>query len=268
MPDFDASSPFAPLFAVAWPIAALAFVALWARQLRTRDATSVDVAWAASLAFMAIFCAVAGEGHAARRGLVAILGVVHGARLALHLWRDRMRGRDGEDGRYRKLRETWGDGRFLVFYLGQATSTVVLAIPFALAAGDVRPFPSALDVAAAALWALGVGLETIADAQLRRFKRDPATKGAVCRVGLWSVSRHPNYFGEWLVWCAYAALAIRAPLGALALVAPASILFLIVKVTGIPPTEAQALRSRGDAYRRYQREVPSFFPWFPKRSTP
>jgi steroid 5-alpha reductase family enzyme len=117
------------------------------------------------------------------------------------------------------------------------------------------------------LWALAVAGESLADAQLRAFKSDPAHKGQVCRAGLWAYSRHPNYFCEWLIWCAYALLAISAPYGWLGLLSPAIILFLLVKVTGIPPTEKQSLRSRGPAYARYQNEVSAFFPWFPRSKT-
>src|SRR4029077_9430738 len=98
---------------------------------------------------------------------------------------------------------------------------------------------------------VGITGETVADAQLARWKREPANKGHVCNVGLWAYSRHPNYFFEWCVWLGYAVCAVAiAPSGLIALGAQAVILTSILKVTGIPATEAQALRSRGDAYRR------------------
>jgi steroid 5-alpha reductase family enzyme len=107
--------------------------------------------------------------------------------------------------------------------------------------------------------------ESLADAQLAAFKRR-AAKGQVCDAGLWRYSRHPNYFFEWLVWVAYFLFALGSPHGWLAFVGPASILFLLLRVTGIPLTEEQSLRSKGDAYRRYQRTTSAFVPWFPKKS--
>ena len=113
----------------------------------------------------------------------------------------------------------------------------------------------------------GVGGETIADAQLARWKRDPHNKGKVCEVGLWAMSRHPNYFFEWCVWIGYAVYGFAVlPYGAIALVPQAIIIGSIFGVTGIPPTENQAIRSKGDAYRAYQKRVSKFIPLPPKRS--
>jgi steroid 5-alpha reductase family enzyme len=121
--------------------------------------------------------------------------------------------------------------------------------------------------AGAALWVFAAGLESVADAQLGRFRCDPANKGKTMREGLWRYSRHPNYFFQWLTWVAYALVALSAPYGWIGFVAPALILYLVLFVTGIPPAEEQALRSRGDDYRRYQRETSPFVPWFPRSAT-
>jgi steroid 5-alpha reductase family enzyme len=107
--------------------------------------------------------------------------------------------------------------------------------------------------------------EALADAQLAAFKRDAANRGRVCEAGLWRYSRHPNYFFEWLIWVAYFVFAVGSPWGWVALIGPASILYLLLRVTGIPMTEEQSLRSRGDAYRRYQRTTSAFIPWLPKK---
>ena len=116
----------------------------------------------------------------------------------------------------------------------------------------------------AVLWLLAVSGEALADAQLAAFQRDPANRGQVCDTGLWRTSRHPNYFFEWLTWVAYALFALASPWGWLGLIGPACILWLLLRVTGLPTTEAQSLRSRGDAYRRYQARTSAFVPWFPK----
>ncbi len=257
-----------PLLGLGWGIAAGVMLALWFVQRRTRDATAVDVAWAFNLGLLALVCAALGDGLPARRALLA--GMVVGAtwRLALHLWVDRAR-KGSEDGRYAALRAQWGeraDARFFWFFQAQALLDALLAVPFALAALDARPL-GALDLVALALWSVGVCGETLADRQLAAFRADPAQRGRTCRRGLWNLSRHPNYFFQWLLWCAYALLALGSVHGWLALTSPLSMLALILFVTGIPPTEAQALRSRGEDYREYQRTTSAFVPWFPRRNT-
>jgi len=114
------------------------------------------------------------------------------------------------------------------------------------------------------LWLIAISGEALADAQLAAFKRHAANRGRVCDAGLWRYSRHPNYFFEWLIWMAYAVFAFPSPYGYLALIIPAVMLFFLFKVTGIPATEEQSLRSRGDKYREYQRTTSRFVPWFPK----
>ena len=109
--------------------------------------------------------------------------------------------------------------------------------------------------------------EAVADWQLRRFKSDPANRGQICEDGLWSLSRHPNYFFEWLCWLAYPLIAIDLsganPLGWLALLAPACMYWVLVYVSGIPPLEEHMLRSRGAEFRAVQARTRPFFP-FPK----
>ena len=110
-----------------------------------------------------------------------------------------------------------------------------------------------------------MGNTILADRRLAHFRGRPGNRGKTCREGWWHYSRHPNYFFEWLHWWSYMALAAGAPYGWVALLAPTAMFYLLFRVTGIPPTEAQALASRGDDYREYQRTTSVFFPWFPKR---
>jgi len=107
--------------------------------------------------------------------------------------------------------------------------------------------------------------ESMADRQLAHFRAQPANRGKTCRDGFWRYSRHPNYFFEWLHWFAYVALAVGSPVGWLAWSGPLVMFLFLRFVSGVPYTETQALRSRGDEYRRYQRDTPMFFPWFPSR---
>jgi steroid 5-alpha reductase family enzyme len=173
-----------------------------------------------------------------------------------------------EDGRYRKLRRDWGphaQAGFFLFFQAQALADVVFSIPFLIAMRNAAPFPSAWDAAGLLVWLAAVGGETLADAQLARFRADPLHRGRTCRVGLWGWSRHPNYFFEWLHWWSYVLLAAGTPWGWLNLFAPALMLFFLFRVTGIPATEARALESRGEDYRDYQRTVSAFLPRPPKR---
>jgi steroid 5-alpha reductase family enzyme len=113
---------------------------------------------------------------------------------------------------------------------------------------------------------VALGGEAVADRQLRGFRTDPGNRNRICDQGLWGWSRHPNYFFEWLHWCAYPLLAIAAGWwpATLALIGPTLMYWLLVHVSGIPPLEAQMLRSRGEAYRDYQRRVSGFFPRAPR----
>lgn len=245
----------------------LVMFALWLLQLRTQDAGVVDVGWAACLGGAAAFCALTGEGDTVRRAIVGVMGAVWGFRLAVHLLLDRVL-RGPEDGRYQMMREKFA-GRvnvvFLVFFLAQAVLVVILSAPFLIAARDGQPGPTLLDFLGPSIWLVGLIGETIADRQLSRFKRHATNRGRVCNVGLWRYSRHPNYFFEWLMWIGYATVGAASPDGWLAWTAPALILLFVLKLTGIPPTEARALKSRGEAYRQYQRTTSAFVPWFPRR---
>ncbi len=249
---------------------AVIMLVLWAVQLRTRDAGVVDVGWAGCLGLAAAFCALTGPGDPVRRLIIGSMGALWGFRLASHLLFDRVL-KGPEDGRYRMFREKLGPRAapvFLAFFEAQAVLVVTLSAPFVIASRDSGAAPAWHDWLGLAVWAAGLAGESIADAQLRAFKRRPDSGGRVCDAGLWRYSRHPNYFFEWLMWIGYATVASAAPLGWLAWSAPALILVLVLRVTGIPPTEARALRSRPVEYRRYQQTTSAFFPWFPRTRTP
>lgn len=255
-----------PHLGLGWAVAAGVMVLTWLVAVARRDATLVDVAWTAILGVLAAVYAARSDAPIERRIGIAVLAGAWSARLALHLLLDRAIGKP-EDGRYRTLRESWGanaNRNFFVFFQAQALLDVVLSLPFLLIALNPSPRIEPIEWVGAALWLIAIVGETTADRQLARFKRDPASRGRTCRVGLWRYSRHPNYFFEWLHWVAYAAIALAAPYGWLALSAPAIMLFLLFKVTGIPATEAHALKSRGQDYADYQRTTSVFVPWIPK----
>ncbi len=256
------------MLAALWGAGILSLMQLgfWLWQRRTRNAGWVDVGWALGLAVVAILAASAGPAPLERRLLVGVMGGLHGLRLGLHLWH-RVATEAHEDGRYQAIREAWKTGvnvKFFAFFQAQALLDVLLGLPFLLAAWNPQSHLNPLEWAAALLW-LGAWFgESVADGQLRRFKARPESRGRTCREGLWRHSRHPNYFFEWLVWVAYLLLALSAPWGWTSVLCPALMLYFLLRVTGIPYTEAQSLRSRPEDYARYQRETSSFIPWFPK----
>lgn len=255
------------LLALCASAATLSMALLWVLAIRIHDASHVDVAWAALTGVSASLYALLADGSPSTRALVAALGAAWGLRLGLYLLFDRVLGKP-EDGRYRALREKWGsrfERKLFLFFQAQAGFVIVFSIPFLLACFDDDGVGAA-EIAGAALWAVAWTGEVTADVQLSRWRARPENAGRTCRAGLWGWSRHPNYFFEWLVWVAFAVIALGSPHGWVALGVPALLLVLLFRVTGIPATEAQALRSRGEDYRRYRDEVPRFVPRPPRRT--
>lgn len=243
-------------------LAVLAQGAAWWHAQRHRDATLVDAVWAFGVGSAALLLAALGSGAPLPRVLLALLGGLWGLRLGLHLAR-RAHGK-AEDGRYARLREIWGDApaKWFAMFMVQAGLIALFALPLLPVAAQPQAGWQWHTVAAVLLAVSALAGEATADAQLARFRNNPANTGKVCKQGLWRYSRHPNYFFEWLFWCAWPLLAIGAPLAWLAWLGPVLMYVFLRYLSGIPHTEAQSLRSRGDAYRQYQQETSIFFPWF------
>jgi steroid 5-alpha reductase family enzyme len=148
----------------------------------------------------------------------------------------------------------------LILYLIQGGCVILLTLPFLFLSHVSEPGFFAIEMVGLLLWMWGLVGESVADWQLAQFRLNHPEKEAVCDLGLWHCSRHPNYFFEWLVWVAYALMALTSPIGVIAIVSPLLLLYLFLYVSGIPITEALALEKRGDEYRRYQESTPSFFP--------
>jgi steroid 5-alpha reductase family enzyme len=248
----------------AWALAATLQLVLWLVQQRTRNAGIVDVGWALSFALVVVLFAWGAASPFAAWAPLAVIVTAWSLRLGGYLIA-RGAARSPEEGRYVHLRQRWAPRaapRFFVFFQAQAALTGLLSTAF------VVPFVAApwdsgwLRVLGAAIAVVGIAGEATADAQLARWKREPGHRGQVCDAGLWAYSRHPNYFFEWCVWVGYAVygLAFAGSGGWIALGGQALILGSILKVTGIPATEAQALRSKGDLYRRYQQTTSAFVP--------
>ena len=237
---------------------------LWLIHFPLNNAAIVDFGWGFNLAALGVGYAVFAGGWATRDVLIGVMTAIWGLRLALYLLFDRIIGHP-EEGRYQELRRQWKtniEAKFLAFYEFQAILCVLMATPFLLAVVNPVPELHWLEWLGAALWLIGITGEATADAQLAAFKK--SNKGRTCQVGLWRYSRHPNYFFEWTIWVGFAIFASASPYGWLGWVSPTLMLYFLLKVTGIPATEAQALRTRGEEYMRYQKSTSAFIPWFPK----
>jgi len=255
------------LWLLGWAASALLLAALYLWQRRTRDATAVDAGWGASLVLCALLYAALAPGSLVQRLAIALPVGLENLRIA-SLVRNRLG--KGEDSRYRELRRRWREkGReqltFAIFYQAQAFLAAILSVPALLATFNRSETLAAVQWIGLVLWIVAATLEWTADRQLARFKAS-GEEGVMDR-GLWRYSRHPNYFFQTLTWVAYALIAVAAPWGWLAFLAPALILYLVLFVTGVPPAEESSLRSRGEAYRRYQARTSVLVPWPPKRSS-
>ena len=250
---------------------AIAMAAAWAVIVKTGRSGWADTFWSLSIgiaAVPAVLIPLGSDEPSARAWLVAALVGIWSLRLGLHIMRRTLGG--GDDPRYAQLKEQWGvrwKPQLLLFLEIQAFAGFILVVATLAAAHNPAPMGIGDLLGVAIAFAAIVG-EAIADAQLTAFKRDTANKGRVCDTGLWALSRHPNYFFEWLHWVAYVAIGISVagyPWGLATLLAPVMMYWLLRHVSGVPPLEAHMLRSRGDAFRDYQRRVRPFWP-IPKRA--
>jgi steroid 5-alpha reductase family enzyme len=256
---------------------ALLMAAAWFAQRRAGQSGWVDTIWSFSVGLVGAGLALApidGEANwpAPRQILVAAFALIWSLRLGLHIMGRTLMG--GEDARYQALADQWGEDfprRLFWFLQIQAASAFLLALSIFTAARNPSPFTGLGDYLGAATLIVAIAGETLADRQLKRFIARSVGRDGVCDIGLWSVSRHPNYFFEWLGWLAYPLIAIGLPpanaFGLIALIGPVFMYGLLVYVSGIPPLEAHMARSRGAAFAAYQRRVNAFFPG-PARADP
>lgn len=243
----------------------LAFAAIWYLQKKINDSGIVDVFWSLTVASLGLFYCLAGFGLPARRLIAGVLVFTWALRLSLHLFKRWVR--SPEDRRYAALKEEWGTTaqvRMFRFYQFQALGCALFSVPIFYAANNYSDL-SWLDFVGVAIFLVSMIGEATADRQLYAFKQNPKNSGKVCRTGLWKYSRHPNYFFEWTHWFSYVFLAITTSWGWISIAAPIAMYYFLTQKTGIPATEAQAIKSKGDAYRDYQRSTNAFFLWLPKK---
>lgn len=263
--------PLFPVLLLGTLIPAALMILTWKLSVRGNNYSFVDVCWSLAFTPVAVLYAAAGAGWGPRRLVIALLLCAWSLRLGIHLWKRVARHHPAEDGRYRVLRERWIENtamKFLGFFFSQAILVWLLMLPVFLICRNAATAFHPLEIAGFALWFLALAGEGIADRQLERFKQqsrnDPM---ALCRAGLWSWSRHPNYFFQSLLWWGLFLVALPAAWGWLAILAPVTMLYFLLEVTGVPLTEELAVEKRGEIYREYQRDTSAFVPLPPRQKT-
>ena len=252
-------------FAISVAIVIAAKTFAWGLQLKTKNGGLVDAVWAITLGGLAVLYALTGSAPVETRLLLAVMGGAWGLRLGWHLWL-RNWGKP-EDFRYAQFRKDWGEKvnvKMFWFFQFQNIFTLLLSAS-AFIAVAYRPDAAPLWAIALALaiWAVSVSGESIADAQMERFRRNPSNKGQVCRDGLWRYSRHPNYFFETVFWLSFVPLAVGAPYGWVTLGAPLVMAFLLTKLSGMPLLEKE-MAARKPGYADYIAKTSPLIPWPPK----
>jgi steroid 5-alpha reductase family enzyme len=230
-----------------------------------KDNSIVDVAWGMGFVLVALVTLDYAKGPVPRSYVVTALVCIWGARLAWHVWR-RNRGR-GEDFRYARWRRDWGRWfllrSYLQIYMLQGILLLLIAYPILLVNRSRIPGLTLLDGAGALIWTVGFLFEVVGDRQLARFKRDPAHRGRIMTEGLWAWTRHPNYFGESVMWWGIFLVALNVPGGWAAVGSPLVITLLLTKVSGVPMLEKKY--AGNEDFQDYARRTPAFFPRIPSK---
>lgn len=240
---------------------------LWLLSLAIKNASIVDIFWGAGFALIAIIAFTQTDGYRPRRLLITSLAVIWGLRLAIHIgWRNYGK---GEDFRYQAMRKRIGSrfvliSLFTVFGL-QGVLMWVISLPLQVAQFSREPARLTwLDFLGLGLWAVGFLFEAIGDLQLTLFRINPANKGKVMDRGLWAYTRHPNYFGDALLWWGLFLIASATPRGWWTVISPILMTTLLMKVSGVALLEKALVKTRPE-YRDYIRRTSAFFPRPPKR---
>jgi steroid 5-alpha reductase family enzyme len=249
-------------------LAAVLFMGcVWLLSLPTRNASLADIFWGPGFVLLAWLSFAQTDGYLGRKLLLALLTTAWGLRLSLYIaWRN---WGHGEDRRYQAWRAKRGESFWWVslFTVFLTQAMLLWLVSLAVQIVQLSPTPAhltSLDLLGALIWACGFTFEAVADLQLAHFKADPANRGKLMNQGLWAYSRHPNYFGESLVWWGLFLIALATPYGWWTLVSPLLITFLLLKVSGVTLLEKDIVERRPE-YREYLETTSAFLPWFPKR---
>jgi steroid 5-alpha reductase family enzyme len=228
-------------------------------QARRRNDVA-DVAWGTGFIVTAVTALLLSETITQRGIVVMILVAVWGVRLAMHIYM-RNRGKP-EDRRYRKWREEWGRRAviraFFQLFVFQGLLMIIISLPVTFIILFGQEPGGLLDIVGLFIWVTGFYFETVGDYQLLKYKSDPANKGKIMTRGLWTYTRHPNYFGEVTLWWGIYIIALSVSQGWLTILGPLTITFLILKVSGIPLLEEKY--KDNPEFQAYKRRTSAFFP--------
>ena len=231
-----------------------------------KDNSIVDIAWGLGFVLVALLTFFLEKGFSFRRALVTALVLIWGIRLAVHIF-IRNRGK-GEDFRYAQWRKDWGRWfllrSFFQIFMLQGFLLLIIVYPVMLVNFSKDIGTSLLDIIGLFVWLVGFFFEAGGDYQLSRFKRIPQNKGKIMSSGLWKYTRHPNYFGEAVMWWGVFLIALSVPYGWTAVISPILITFLLLRVSGVTMLEKKYAGNK--EFEAYSKRTNTFFPWFPKRS--
>lgn len=242
----------------------------WIISVKNNNVTIVDSLWGLGFILVALNTYILGNGFGGRRIMVLLLTTLWGSRLAVHLtWRNWGQKEDHRYGEWRKKSGSrfWWISLFKVFWLQAIFLWIIsLVLQHALLASQPAHF-TILDLVGAIIWFVGMFFESVGDWQLSRFKADPDNIHRVMDQGLWAWSRHPNYFGEFLIWWGFFVISLSTPGGWWTITSPIIVSLVLLKMTGVPLTEA-ALEKRRPDYAAYVRRTSAFFPRPPLQNKP
>jgi steroid 5-alpha reductase family enzyme len=242
----------------------VALTLVWALSVRLRDASIVDICWGPGFVLLAWLYAAIFHAFTPRPVLVGVLVTLWGVRLAVHIFRRHR----GEDPRYAAMRAArgpafWWRSLLVVFWL-QAVILWFVALPLLVtAAAPGPPAVTITDVLGVVLFATGFAFEAIGDAQLARFRSDVSNRGTVLDTGLWRYTRHPNYFGDALLWWGVYLIALSAPGGWITIASPLVMTLLLLRVSGVTLLE-RGLSASKPGYAEYVARTSAFVPWMPR----
>ncbi len=252
-------------------VIATLMLATWLLSVAIKNASIIDVVWGLGFVCVAWAVRLRVDGDDARQNLLVAMTTVWGLRLAGHLfWRNHVASATskGEDYRYRAMRKHWGP-RFPIISLVTVflvQGVLMFLVSLAVQLGQVSSTPSIGPLAwiGVALWLIGLFFEVFGDAQLTRFRRDPANAGVVMDQGLWRYTRHPNYFGDACVWWGIALVSAETSVGRWGLTGALVMTVLLRRVSGVTLLEKSLVKRRA-GYDAYVARTSPFVPRLPKR---
>lgn len=245
---------------------AILMTSTWVVSLLLRNVGIVDVAWGLGFSLISLVLAFGIDGDSSRQTLVAVLTCTWGLRLTAHLG-VRNIGKP-EDWRYaamRKRKKNFATSSLWTVFLFQGVIMFVVSLPVQWANADASPAVGPVASMGVMLWIVGFVFESVGDRQLARFKADPANTGKVMDKGLWSLTRHPNYFGDSVVWWGLWLVAAETGSGLLSFIGPVVMTWFLMRVSGVPMLERSMMKRR-EGYADYVARTSAFFPRPPRRA--